>query len=515
MKEQRFWKNLTVGVLALSLLGTLTTGHPGFLGWELSPFLLLVLWMAVHHGWIEAGLTAALSFAISYTAHPDARLNLTLLAGSALYVGGLADASRRRIRALRYTVVEQAESLVSLGEREQVLERANGELRAQLSEQQVGLATLYEIYRRISGSDRDGLPAASLDSVADYLSAEQCSYYSLEDSVLKLQHAKGWTVIPEEARRVPLGEDLLSKAVQKKELQTLQKYPLERLREQATGGIQLRLMAAPILHPRSGSCLGVIAVESLPFSYFTRPSARLLETIAELTGQALVEAPRDVVPADGSEWLSQDFFARRLRNQLVGANKGTLASFALVVLRIADLDRLDSTLAPVVERAISTIQKSMFRTSDLRGRVSADSLGVLLPDTSAETARLLTEQFHDRITQYLGAWLPELGALRFETSSVCSEGLREVDELIAQARATARPGQLKAELPLAWSAEVALLRQQHKYEQACSLLLRQVQQHPARADLRNRLIRCQLETPAGSAGASEHLSLLLLMSGER
>lgn len=191
-----------------------------------------------------------------------------------------------------------------------------------------------------------------------------------------------------------------------------------------------------------------------------------------------------------------------------------MANFSLVVLRLMGLEKLDPAISPAVERAIGIIFNSIFRNSDLRGRVSADSLGVILPETAADKAAKLTHQLHARIATYLSAWFPEIGTLRFETSSTPSGGVSEADELIARARATARPDQLTPGHPLTWSKEVAKMRQEHRHEEAVAYLLRQVQEHPSRGDLRNRLIRSQLETATGSAGASEQLSLLLMMDGD-
>ena len=198
--------------------------------------LMLVVWVSIQRGWRQGLLAAVVAWLLCW---PGSREQAAALLGSALFTGGLADANRRRIRALRHTVAHQAIEIVQNQENIEVLQRANQELLAQVSDQQSGLATLYEVYRRLSSSNLEELQAAIVDVVADTLAAEQCSLYTLEGQVLRLEMAKGWPSIPEEARKIELNDDLMSLAVQRKQLCSLQNFPLERLNPEQPSGTGL------------------------------------------------------------------------------------------------------------------------------------------------------------------------------------------------------------------------------------------------------------------------------------
>lgn len=461
--------------------------------------LMLVVWVSIQRGWRQGLLAAVVAWLLCW---PGSREQAAALLGSALFTGGLADANRRRIRALRHTVAHQAIEIVQNQENIEVLQRANQELLAQVSDQQSGLATLYEVYRRLSSSNLEELQAAIVDVVADTLAAEQCSLYTLEGQVLRLEMAKGWPSIPEEARKIELNDDLMSLAVQRKQLCSLQNFPLERLNPEQPSGTGLHpLMVCPILHPKQGHCLGAISVESLPFSRFTRSSAQLLETIAELAGQSLSSLHSSSELAAPGEWLSKDFFRRRLRGELASQHRGTRAGFCLVILRILGWEQQPPSLLRLSERALQLFQDSHFRASDIRGRCSQDTVGVMLPATEPAMAQSLSQSFQKDVGQYLGSWLPEMGPLRFEVGMSASGGIHDPEELVAQARAAARPDQLQPAAALDWSSVEGLEEQ--------------LKARPEDVGLRNLMIRTLLESarPDSLRQASEQFSLLKLLRG--
>jgi len=508
----RFAINLTVGILVLAVAGQVMGHDFRFLHWTLSPYVLLVIAIALEHGWLEACAAALVVLALTGYGHPDLRFQVVLLLGSALFVGGLADRNRRRIRHLRLVVANQAEALVTQTDKLASLEKSKLELVDRLAERQTTTGTLHEVYRRLADEDLSRLPSAVVDVVAECIGAEQCSLYLMEGNSLTLAMAKGWASTPEEARHVTLGDDLLSLAVREKRLRTLQEYPLERLRYDGMEAGFMRLMAAPILHAGSGAVLGVLSVESLPFSLFNRSSAQLLETIAELAGKSLTAA---VSPSEASgEWLSREFFRRRLRAELTAQSKGTRAHFSYISLRLPNLEKTSAARLPLVERALKLILQSILSPDDIRGYWETDTLGILLLGTEAALAQRLSQDLQRELQTQLGLWMPDLGMWRFEVACSNSEGFVEPEELVAKTLLGARPAQVNLGPALDFPAEIEELRAGKQYELALERLRALVQERPKHAHSRHLLIRTYLESSDSDALslASEHYSVTKLQA---
>lgn len=507
----RFATNLLVGMLALALAGQVMGHDFRFLNWTISPYVLLVMAIALEHSWLEACVAALAVLVLTGYGHPDIRFHLVLLFGTALFVGGLADRNRRRIRNLRLVVANQAEALISKGEQLASLEKSQAELLNRLAERQTSTATLHEVYRRLADEDLGRLPSAVVDVVAECIGAEQCSLYLVEGGQLSLAIAKGWPSIPEEARNLSLGEDLLSLAVREKRLRTLQEFPLERLRYDGLEAGFLRLMAAPILHAGSGAVLGVLSVESLPFSLFNRSSAQLLETIAELAGKSLTAA---VSPTAASgEWLSREFFRRRLRAELTAQSKGTRAHFSYISLRLTSLGKTPRALRPLVERGLRLVLQSIFQPEDVRGYWENDVLGIILLGADPGVAQRLSQELQKELQKQLGQWIPDLGPWRFEVACSSSDGRLEPEELVAKTLLGGRPEQVNLGPMLELPFEIDELKAHKRPDAVAKRLREMIQERPKHIGLRHLLIRTYLESSDSEslALASEQYSVTKLL----
>jgi hypothetical protein len=488
----RFAINLVLGLIILAVAGQVMGHDFRYLSWNVSPYVLLVTAVALEHGWMEACLAAVLVLVLTGYGHPRIHSHLVLLFGSALFVGGLADRNRRRIRNLRLVIANQAETLVTKSEHLASLEKAKTELLHRLGERQTTTGTLHEVYRRLADEDLSRLPSAVVDVVSECIGAEQCSLYLMEGNSLTLAMSKGWTSTPDEARNVTLGDDLLSLAVREKRLRTLQEFPLERLRYDGLESGMMRLMAAPILHAGSGAVLGVLSVESLPFSLFNRSSAQLLETIAELAGKSLTAA---VSPSGASgEWLSREFFRRRLRAELTAQNKGTRATFSYISLKLPNLEKTTPTRRPIVERALKLILQSILQPEDVRGYWETDTLGVLLLNTPPAMAQQLAHDLQKELQNQLGLWMPDLGLWRVEVACSTSEGIQEPDELVNKTLLAASPAQVNLGPALDFPEEIEELKSRKRYDLAIERLRFMISERPRLAHIRHLLIRTYLES---------------------
>lgn len=499
-----FLAPLFLGFALCWLLGLLVYDNPGYEGWILSPYLLVISLAALRQGWLGGALAALVCFAGSAPSAASPFHQFVYCMLPALFLGGLAESNLRQLRRLRQSLVAQSAELVSAREQAEILGRANEELRAQLSQEQAGLATIYEVYRKLSTTDPQELQTAIIDVVSQSLGAEQCSLHLLQEGHLLRVMTRGWKSNESADSRRPLADDLLSLAVQEKQLKTLQSYPMERLNlaQRAALDEVLPLMACPLLHPGTGLCLGVLAIERLPFSLFNRSSAQLLETIAELAARALAELHSEETQVFGSDWHSREFLRRKLLAQLVAQKKGSRAPFSLLVVHFDQWDKLSASGARHLERALKLLFDATFRADDLRGRYQPGNFAVLLPSTDSARTNALALALQQEMKSTLGRWLPDLGRQCFEIGVCSSAGLEDPDELLAQALAGARQDEFAFAGPEVVNGE------------SLELLQNQVQESPQDQELRHRLIRALLQQaePESWRKAGEQFSLLRLMS---
>jgi len=331
----------------------------------------VALWLSVSYGWVYGTAVAALTW------------NPYIIAG-ALFAGALADGLRRRVRLLRETVAVQAVELATTQERLTAAVEANAALKAAHAAREGGLATLYEVYRRLA--DGDSLE----DVVKDCLRADQCTVFELGEVD---------------------SDPLVAEAVRRKEVVTIREYS------------GLRLMAAPILDPTSGRCLGAISVDSMPFVHFTRASAELLETIASLAGRTMA----GTVLGSVWEWLGRDHFWKRLREMWAAVDAGTGQPFSVITVTYGDL-------GVVGERALSLLFAAHLRDSDVRGRLGPGKVGLsVVGGASDDLVAGLSADF-----RFLPLWLDKVGAV--EVGVRHSAEVESVEELVGTGQRVALDG---------------------------------------------------------------------------
>lgn len=343
----------------------------------------VIIFLCIQYGWLYGTALALVT------------LNPFIVAG-ALLVGGLSDGLRRRVRLLRETVAVQAVELATTQEQLSVAVTANASLKGALAAREAGLATLFEASRRLS----EGEPVEEV--VKDSLRADQCTVFTLEEAA---------------------ADALVAEAVRRKEVVTIRDYSA------------LRLMAAPIMDPVSGQCLGAVSVDSMPFVQFTQASAALLEAIASLAGRSMASG----VLGSVWEWLGRDHFWRVLRSMWAGVSSGTAQPFSVITVSYGEL-------GAVGERALSLLFAAVLRDSDVRGRLGPGRVGLAVLGGASEA--LVSEL--SASLRFLPLWLDKVGAI--EVGVRHSSEVASVEELVGSLTRVALDGGVPSERHVALKA---------------------------------------------------------------
>ncbi len=299
--DWRLWTREWLLLAALvSGMGYATTPHnPFFTGAALHPYLLVAVLMAARYG-SGPGFASAAALTLLYELGGLARawgrglppileMPHSLLVSSlflfSLVIGALSDAERGRAARLEAAAREKEERRKLVDTQNQALAAANHELRQRIQEDTNTFQSVYEAAEKLSALEPGFLYPAVLELLENYLKAEQCSFYLVEDGGLRLAAERGWGEVKPEARRVSGKEGVLGSVLRDQKMVTLKDLLY---REELRPGD--KIMAAPVKNIATNRTIGVIAVEKLPFSQFNAQNIRAFATIADWASKALAKA---------------------------------------------------------------------------------------------------------------------------------------------------------------------------------------------------------------------------------
>jgi hypothetical protein len=300
MTKRRFALELAAIYCLLALLGGIFNGgNWAFVGVSLHPYLAVVAVEAVQYGLLQSMLAAGTGcllygLCLKTTAAAGPGNHLAILFGilaTGLLLGLTQESRNKKLRALLAQLEEAKKDQERLRQRVSVLSAANDELNERILGEVTTVQSFSEIARRLSVLDEQDLYPAICELVRDYLQADEASYYALEGDYLVMKAQQGWSCVPEEASKIPRGDDLLWAALQSGHPVTpvdRGASPLESPGDPSRR--HTRLICAPVLHPRTHQPIGVLSVDRLPFSKFHGSSIKVLGVIARWAGDSLHNA---------------------------------------------------------------------------------------------------------------------------------------------------------------------------------------------------------------------------------
>lgn len=369
------------------------------------PFMFLVGALAVTYGWLPGLAAAGVGCALLGWKQAPVDSAMTLLL-AAFWFGFFAQNLRERAGRSRVALLKQGADLLVMQERERILEKANDELRAELTRLNSQREPLQQAAVRLSSLSRtDEIQATLLELVIGMVGAQACTYYTRDSmsSGWRLSGARGHELISPELEVIPAGHGLVGAAGEQKALQSIRDFPLFHLDD-----TEVRVLAAPVVHPDTGQVLGVVGVEKLPFLRFNQDTARMLQGLAGLAGAALAD-PLTESRRDGqtswSNLLGPAELRKRLRRLIAARRGGSSAPFSLLGMRVERREEVDPTVSLLWERALTLIARTHLRPSDPGGRTEAGELVFVLEDARLEDLGALRRIIANQILEFLPLWV--------------------------------------------------------------------------------------------------------------
>jgi len=402
--------------LVVMFFGWILAHNFAFVGYKMHPFLLAIAAAAIGYGLIEALFAFVLAVAIYFsgllfyagTLLPQADPHIYILFSfmlTAVVLGMVQNSRIRQLRQARSELEEVRNEGERLRQRLQVVNTANQKLNERILGEVTTVQSFADIARRLSVLEEKDLYPALCDLLGDFVHAQECSVYMLQDENLILKAQRGWSEVPQDARSLQRDKDLLWSALDQRRVVTpldLDKMPVHSVSD--TARRHRRIICAPIVHPHSGQAMGVVSVDRLPFAHLHGNTLGMLSVIAKWAGDSLFNASSfqglsrqlnsdDLIPGCIPPILLQDRFQQ-------GVRRGDRCS--LVVVQLQGLETLDPDDQVWFRKTLSGALQPQLGSGVSLGRLNDDSYALLLAtsDKPEQVANEVMAQLKSKIPSH-------------------------------------------------------------------------------------------------------------------
>ena len=391
--------------LILKFIDMVFCDGSGFYSYELpvNPYLIAALFITLQYGsftGLVAAIVAVIIFIIGNTLLDVADLfRMEILVTPVFWIalcGFLGLVRDRHVRERKRFQMKLNDAL----EREKITAEAYQEVRGRkqrLEERVAGemrsALTVYQSAKSLENMAPNHLMRSLESMIKDLLGAETFSLFLMENNALDASITSNWqgpySSLP---RRYTSSSLLYQHVVGNRETLTVANTD----QEQVLGGEGL--LAAPIVAP-TGEVLGMIKIESLPFTRFGVQTVETLRLVAEWTAAALnnarhYESAIDMAVEDPRNQLLTSSYFERFTDYITSLGKRAEFPVSMVGVGLS----LPEDVAPSEEirigRIVSESVKSSLRNVDLAFdyKQGGSLYTILLPNTPRKGADIVRDR---------------------------------------------------------------------------------------------------------------------------
>jgi diguanylate cyclase (GGDEF)-like protein len=428
------------------------SGNPGFLGIHPHPYWLVVMPIAARYGFragawsgVLAGLTL---LALQRLGHPDLSLtrllevdNLTLpilFVCGGILLGEIREAQKKRHQESMDQLRTLKEAHQDLTHRYHALNRAKQELDTHIISQEQTLTTVYEAAKGLKSLEEKDIYPAVVEIMVDFLSAETCAIYLLEEDRLVLAASRDPEAETKRRRELSLDEGMVSTAIVSRRTVSLNALtPTADFPALAAAGT---VICVPLLNSKK-QVLGTLNIDKLPFIKFNPQTVRLASIIGEWCGSAIENArtyqdTRDKnISDDVTGAYTYTYFGKRFKEEFMRSRRYG-QELSLIAFGIEDFKEIDDGHQQDILTVISLVFKNKLRTVDLffHDR-DASRYFIILPGTPLSGAHVVNRKMIEEIEAFkFRPYRDEDRALSILTGvSAFDGGMEHPDDLISKA----------------------------------------------------------------------------------
>ncbi len=397
-------------------------GGNRFAGISPHPFWLVILLPAIQYGTREA-LVAALMCSVALLAKnvpgQDISQDLYDYVFSLLKLPLLWFAAAVLLGEIRMRHVNERnhdrEQLAEIGERASTLASAYERLderREQLETRVAGqlqtVTTLYEASRALETLEPGSVLVGAMRALAQVMSPEQCSIFTLRKGRLQLVASEGWDADESPVRDFGVESALFREIVGRQRVLCVVREE-DQLVLDGQG-----LLAGPLLDPDSGEVLGMLKIERLDFVQLSSSSLRNFRILCEWVATSYLralrhqEAERDRV-LDGETNLYSRNFLDRQSDYLSGLARRLGFHLSRIDIRLKESDELSPEEQQIVPEALRDTVTEVLRSTDLafHREQRGYSYAILLPGTPIANCEVVIDKVRDGLKRRLPDWLEQ------------------------------------------------------------------------------------------------------------
>lgn len=398
---------IVVGLALLVLLDQLFGS--GTMFWDVNPhpFWVVIILVAAQYGANEA-LLAAFACSVMYLLgkwpervegadmfayYYDVLINPILWFGFGLLAGVFTERHLRKVHRLDQELTESRDREQTITESYSFVRRRKEDLETQIAGRLTSSVQAYKAAKSIEALNPKDVLRGVEDLVSAIISPQKFSIYTLQNNKLSATILHGWNQTDTYAQELdsfsPLYQAVIGNHVTLCAANTDQELILERQ----------GVLAGPIVDPTSKRTLGMLKIEQIDFTHLNLNTIETFKALCEWVGASLMNAENYLAVKEDSvvnpehNLMTYNFFKRQ-SDYLTNLAKRVGFDLTMIVVRIANPERLNGTDRLAIARQLSESVKSALRTIDLafEYQTNGEEYSVLLPATSKHGANIVRDK---------------------------------------------------------------------------------------------------------------------------
>jgi hypothetical protein len=405
-------------LLALNII--LFADRPGFEGISPNPYWIVVIAIAARYGRVGGSL-AGIATALVFAGHLYAIKGIDLFYDDpwilrfpfffiliGFLIGEVKTVFILREDYLSSRVEELQNFNDKLKKEMDILKEAHKGLSVDVATTTDTITILNEITSKLKSTKPTDIYRGILESLHDYMDAEECSFYALEGNLLTLQESLGWKDYYRRPTTHELGNGLVGLAAQKLRPFSVKDMVLKKAAEGAKemGMLGDTLLAIPVIGLEN-RVYGVASIEKMPLLKLTDATIRTTNIICELAASSLNNAysflamERQQIKEKEFDLFKYHFFLTRLDEEF-NRSWNYMLPLSLIAFRWEGLMKLEDEKRKATLESMITLIHSDLRTFDVLAKGPTDDvpLVLLLATTSGPQANTLKQKFAEKIEDY-------------------------------------------------------------------------------------------------------------------
>ena len=415
---------ILVGLVILVALDQAFGGGDMF--WDVNPhpFWIVVILVAAQYGANEA-LLAAFAASVVYLLgdwpekvegtdmfayYYDVLINPILWFGFGLLAGVFTERHLRKVYRLDQELNESRDREDTITESYNFVRRRKEDLETQIAGRLTSSVQAYKAAKSIEALNPKDVLRGVEDLVSAIINPQKFSIYTLQNNKLTATILHGWSQSDNYAQQIdsfsPIYQAVIGNQVTLCAANTDQELILERQ----------GVLAGPIVDPTTKRTLGMLKIEQIDFIHLNLNTIETFKALCEWVGASLMNAENYLAVKEESvinpehNLMTYNFFKRQ-SDYLTNLAKRVGFDLTMVIVRIANPDKLTTTDRTAIARQLSESVKSALRTIDLafEYQTNGEEYSLLLPATSKHGANIV----RDKIAKDLDRQLRGLGEGNF------------------------------------------------------------------------------------------------------